>query len=156
MSDTQNKILKFTQNHLSKNIPFEIYVDTECLLVKISSSDNSPTKSFKKTNKQTNRKTSYGYSLFILCLINGKKSFYREQYIAFLVPLKKENENYKTITYKIVLTDIFRVYDGRQRHQDKWKNCNPAFMYVRTTENTLTFKLVDCHINYERVYQRSS
>ena len=29
-------------------------------------------------------------------------------------------------------------------------------MCVRTTENTLTFKCVDCHINYERVYERSS
>ena len=89
MPDTQNKILKFTQNHLPNNIAFEIYVDTECLFLKVSSSDNSPTKSFKK---QTN-KTSYGYSIFMCCLFNAKKGFKRCEDVLYksISPRKKNN-----------------------------------------------------------------
>lgn len=72
--------------------------------------------------------------------------------------IKKENENRKTIAFKIKFMDNVRFItsstssltdtppDGLRT--EKCKKCESEFEYVAARDNTLTFKCVGCHKIY--------
>ena len=64
MPTKKNNILKYSHGQKSLRIPFVIYADLECLLLKQQSCQNNPDKSY------TERKAIHelcGYSLDIVC-----------------------------------------------------------------------------------------
>ena len=77
MPSKKNNILKYSDGLKSLKIPFVIYADFECLLLKQQSCQNNPDKSY------TERKAiqePFGYSLDLVCsfdLKENKNSFYR-------------------------------------------------------------------------------
>ena len=60
MPNENNKILKYNPREKSLKVPFIIYADLECLLLKINTCQNNPEKSY--TEKKAKHKPS-GYSL---------------------------------------------------------------------------------------------
>ena len=81
-----------------------------------------------------------------------------EKYIAFSVPIKKELDNEKTITYKLKFIDSFRfmsrklsklvnyLLDGR--HSDKCKDCKYKLDYMSVKQ--LVFQCSASKKNYEK------
>ena len=72
-----NKTLKYNHGEKSLKVPFTIYVDLECLLIKQQSCQNNPNESY------TERKAMHepcGYALSLICSFDSKENkhnFYR-------------------------------------------------------------------------------
>ena len=85
-----------------------------------------------------------------------------KNYIIFIVPIKRENVNGKTIRYKIKFIDGARFMAGflsslvdaltKVLHKDKCKDCKSELKYVAAKRNILTFKCVDSIKNYEKEF----
>ena len=77
MPTKHNKTLKYNHGEKSFEVPFTIYADLECLLIKQQSCQNNPNESY------TERKAMHepcGYALSLFCLFDetkNKRSFYR-------------------------------------------------------------------------------
>ena len=71
MPDDDNKILKYVPHKRSLKVPFIICSDLECLLLKIESCQNNPTKSY--TEKKAVHNPS-GYSLITCCSFDKSES----------------------------------------------------------------------------------
>ena len=72
-----NKILKYNHKEKSLRVPFVIYADLECLLLKKQSCQNNPKESC--TERKAKHEPS-GYALNLICSFNFKKNkhnFYR-------------------------------------------------------------------------------
>ena len=70
MPEEDNKILKYNHVEKSMRAPFVINADLECLLEKIYSCHNDPTKSL---TTKVNKHAPSGYSLFTWCLFDTTK-----------------------------------------------------------------------------------
>ena len=89
---------------------------------------------------------------------------YREIYY-FLVPINKELDNDKTITYKLKFTDSFRfmstlpsslvgnLKDGF--HCDKWINCMFFLGYMITQDDQLIFRFFERNKNYQKDFNKN-
>ena len=64
MPEQVNKIIKHNQGKKSLNALFAVYLDLECILKKVQSSQNNPEKSY--TEKKAIHEPS-GFSMFIRC-----------------------------------------------------------------------------------------
>ena len=64
MPEQVNKIIKHNQGKKLLNAPFAVYLDLECILKKVQSSQNNPEKSY--TEKKAIHEPS-GFSMFIRC-----------------------------------------------------------------------------------------
>ena len=85
-----------------------------------------------------------------------------EKYIAFSVPIKKELDNSKTITYKLKFIDSFRfmstslsslvdnLSDGF--HCNKCIDCKSSLDYMITRDDQLIFRCFECKKNYQKVF----
>ena len=83
-----------------------------------------------------------------------------EKYITFSVPIKKELDNSKTITYKLKFIDSFRfmstslsslvdnLSDGF--HCNKCIDCKSSLDYMITREDQLIFRCFECKKNYQK------
>ena len=71
MANEGNKIIKYNQREKSIKFPFIIYADLECLLEKISTSNNNPEES---STTEINKHTPSGYSLFTHCSFDKTKN----------------------------------------------------------------------------------
>ena len=65
------KILKYNPGEKSLKAPFAIYLDLECILKKLQSSQNNPEKSY--TEKKARHEPS-GWSMFIRCSFDKKEN----------------------------------------------------------------------------------
>ena len=65
------KILKYNPGEKSLKAPFAIYLDLECLLKKVQSSQNNPEKSY--TEKKARHEPS-GWSMFTRCSFDKKEN----------------------------------------------------------------------------------
>ena len=61
MPTKDNNIIKYNQGEKSIKLPFVVYADLECLLVKMSTCQNNPNES---STTEINKHASSGYSLF--------------------------------------------------------------------------------------------
>ena len=85
-----------------------------------------------------------------------------EKYIPFSAPIKKENNNGKTITYKLKFIDSFRFMSASlsdlvdnlsdRFHEDKCKDCKSKLSYMSVKDNQLIFQCFECKKNYEKEF----
>ena len=83
-----------------------------------------------------------------------------EKYITFSVPIKKELDNGKTITYKLKFIDSFRFMStslssfvdnlSEKLHSDKCKDCKSELDYMSVKYNQLIFQCLECKKNYNK------
>ena len=64
MPTKDNNIIKYNQGEKSIKLPFVVYADLECLLEKMSTSQNNPNES---STTEINKHVPSGYSLFTYC-----------------------------------------------------------------------------------------
>ena len=85
-----------------------------------------------------------------------------EKYITFLVPIKKENENGKAVTYEIKFIDSVRSVASllsslpdnlsERLHKGKWKDSKSCPEYATVNDISLVFKYIGCSKNYEEEF----
>ena len=94
MPSWAEKILKYNSGENSLKAPFAIYIDLECILKKVQSSQNNPEKFY--TEKKVRHEPS-GWSMSIRCLFDEKENkfnYYRgKDCIEKLCKKIKESEN---------------------------------------------------------------
>ena len=86
-----------------------------------------------------------------------------EKYITFSVPIKKELDNSKTITYKLKFIDSFRFMStslsslvdnlSEKLYSDKCKDCKSELDYMSIKNNQLIFQCLECKKNYKKDYK---
>ena len=89
-----------------------------------------------------------------------------EKYITFSVPIKKELDNSKTITYKLKFIDSFRFMStslsslvdnlSEKLHSDKCKDCKSELDYMSVKDNQLIFQCLECKKNYKKDFNKES
>ena len=83
-----------------------------------------------------------------------------EKYVNFSVPIKKELDDGKSITYKIKFIDSFRFmssslsnladnFSGRL-HNDKCTDCKSCLDYVMLKDDQWIFRCFECTKNYQK------
>ena len=87
-----------------------------------------------------------------------------EKYITFSVPIKKELDNDKLITYKIKFIDSFRfmpsslsnlidnLSEGLQ--SDTCTDCKSCLNYMTTKDDQLVFRCFECKKNYMKDFYK--
>ena len=83
-----------------------------------------------------------------------------EKYITFSVPIKKELDNSKTITYKLKFIDSFRFMStslsslvdslSEKLHSDECKDCKSELDYISVKDNQLIFQCLECKKSYNK------
>ena len=79
MPTKNNNIIKYNQGEKSIKVPIVIYADLECLLEKMSTSQNNPNES---STTEINKHTPSGYSIFTHCSFDQSKNkldYYRDK-----------------------------------------------------------------------------
>ena len=90
-----------------------------------------------------------------------------EKYITFSVPISKELDNGKTITYRLKFIDSFRFMStslsslvdnlSEKLHQsDKCKDCKSELDYMSVKDNQLIFQCLECKKNYKKDFNKES
>ena len=87
-----------------------------------------------------------------------------EKYITFSVPIKKELDNGKTITYKLKFIDSFRFMSSSLSslvdnlshglHCDKYIDWKSYLAYMITKDDQLIFRCFECKKNYQKDYNK--
>ena len=87
-----------------------------------------------------------------------------EKYITFLVPIKKELDNDKSITYKIKFIDSFRFISSSLSnlvdnlaeglHSDKSTDCKSCLDYMSIKDNQLISRCFECKKNYKKEFNK--
>ena len=83
----------------------------------------------------------------------------KEKYITFSVPIKKELDNGKTISYKLKIIDNYRFMSSSLSnladnfsdglHNNKCINCKSFLDYMVFKDDQLTFRCFECKKNYQ-------
>ena len=71
MPTKDNNSIKYNQGEKSIKLPFVVYADLECLLEKISTSQNNPN---EPSTTEINKHKPSGYSLFTHCSFDKSKN----------------------------------------------------------------------------------
>ena len=87
-----------------------------------------------------------------------------EKYITFSVPIKKELDSSKSVTYKIKFIDSFRFMSrslsnlvdnlSEQLHCDKCIFCKSYLDYMITKDDQLIFRCFECKKNYKKDFNK--
>ena len=149
MPDKKHKILKYSSGVKSLKVPFVIYADLKCLLVKKQTCQNKPDKSY------TERKAiheQYGCSVDLVSSFDSKEnkhSFYRGKDC-----MKKFCKELKDLGTKIInyeQKEMTPLTDKEKKYYDKQKECyicQKRFCYDKKQEKIykLYMKVRDhCH-----------
>ena len=86
-----------------------------------------------------------------------------EKYITFSVPIKKELDNSKRITYKLKFIDSFRFMSSsllnlvdnlsESVHSDKCIDCKSCLDYMSVKDDQLILKCSKCNKNHNKSYE---
>ena len=88
-----------------------------------------------------------------------------EKYITFSVPISKELDNGKTITYRLKFIDSFRFMSTSSNlvhnlyeklHSNKCKDCKSELDYMSVKDNQLIFQCLECKKNYKKDFNKES
>ena len=89
-----------------------------------------------------------------------------EKYINFSVPISKELDRGKTITYILKFIDSFRfmstslpsLFDSlsEKLHSDKCKDCKSELDYLSLEDSQLIFECFECKRNYMKDFNKES
>ena len=71
MPTKENNTIKYNHGEKSMKLPFVIYADLECLLEKMSTCQNNPSKS---STTKINKHTPSSYSIFTHCSFDESKN----------------------------------------------------------------------------------
>ena len=101
MPTKNNKTLKYNHGEKSLKIPFTIYVDLECLLIKRQFFQNNRNESYPE--RKATHEACGGYALILVCLFDktkNKHNFYRgkdciKRFCSDLKELKTKIINYE-------------------------------------------------------------
>ena len=87
-----------------------------------------------------------------------------QKYITFSVPINKEFENGKTITYKIKFIDSFRFMSSSLSsladnlseglHNNKCTDCKSCLEYISTKDELLIFNCLKCSKNHKNYFNK--
>ena len=87
-----------------------------------------------------------------------------EKYITFSVPIKKELDNGKLITFKIKFSDSFRFMSSslsnlvdnfsQELHSDKCTDCKSCLDYMMFKYDQLIFTCFECKKNYKKYFNK--
>ena len=87
-----------------------------------------------------------------------------EKYITFSVPISKELDNGKTITYRLKFIDSFRFMSTslsslvdnlfEKLHSDKCRDCKFELYYMSFEDNQLIFQCFECKRNYMKDFNK--
>ena len=85
------------------------------------------------------------------------------KYIPFSVPISKELDNGKTVTYRLKFIDSFRFMStslsslvdnlSEKLHSDKCKGCKSELDYMSIKNNRINFQCLECKKNYKEDYK---
>ena len=87
-----------------------------------------------------------------------------EKYVTFSVPIKKELDNGKKITYKIKFIDSFRLMSSLLSspvdnlsdgfYCDESIECKPYLYYLISKDDQLIFRCFECKKNYKKDFNK--
>ena len=87
-----------------------------------------------------------------------------EKYINFSVPIKKELDNGKSVTYKIKFIDSFRFMSSSLSnladnlpegpHSGKCADCKSCLDYMIIKDDQLSFRCFECKKNYKKEFNK--
>ena len=87
-----------------------------------------------------------------------------ETYITFSVPIKKELDNGKSITYKVKFIDSFRFMSNslsnlvdnlsEELHGGKCTGCKSCLDYMLFKDYQLIFRCFECKKNYKKEFNK--
>ena len=87
-----------------------------------------------------------------------------DKYITFSVPIKKELDNGKSITYKIKSIDSFRFMSSslsnlvdnlsERFHCDKYTDCKSCLDYMSVKDDQLIFRYFECKRNNKKHFKK--
>ena len=150
-----NKTFKYNHGEKLLKVPFTIYADLECLLVKQQSCPNNPNESYPE-RKAMHKPCGYGLSLvFSFDSKQNKNSFYRGRDCS-----KRFCSDLKELGTKIVKSkgkEMIRLKDNEDRYYEEQKKCyicQKVFCYNKNEK--MNFKLckkVRDHYHYTRKFR---
>ena len=150
MPTKNNKALKYNHGEKSLKVPFTIYADLECLLIKQQSCQNNPNESY---NERKAMHEPCGYALSLISSFDSrenKRNFYRG-----MDCIKRFCSDLKELATKIInheekemipLTDIeYNFY----KEQEKCHICQKEFCYDKNEKMKFKlYKKVRDHCHY--------
>ena len=87
-----------------------------------------------------------------------------EKHITFSVPISKELEKGKTITYRLKFFDTFKFMSTslsslvdnlyEKLHSDKYRDCKSELNYISFKYNQLIFQCFECKRNYKKDFNK--
>ena len=87
-----------------------------------------------------------------------------EKYITFSVPIKKEFDSGKTVTYKLKFFDSFRIMSSSLSslvdnlseglHNYKCTNCTSCLGYISAKDNQLIIICIECSKNHKNSFNK--
>ena len=140
MPTKNNKTLKYNHGEKSLKVPFTIYADLECLLIKQQSCQNNPNESY------TERKAMHepcGYVLSLLCSFDKTKSkhnFYRgrdciKRFCSDLKELRTKIVNYEE-------KEMIPLTDKENKFYEERKNATyvkKSFVMIKMKKRNLKY-----------------
>ena len=139
------KILKYNPGEKSLKAPFAIYLDLECLLKKVQSSQNNPEKSY--TEKKARHEPS-GWSMSIICSFDKKENkcnYYRgKDCIEKICKKIKESAN-EIINHEKKIIPLTQEEINRYNEQKICYICKEKFCLDKNNENYANRKKVKDH-----------
>ena len=135
--DEDNKILKYFPGEKSLRVPFIIYADLECLLIKINTCSNDPDKSH--TEKKATHRPS-GYSLVTCCSFDKSKTEqkYRGKDCMKMFCKDLKDQALKIINYE--KKEMIPLTDEEKESYENQKICHICRKEFCTDKNNKEFK----------------
>ena len=137
MPNENNKILKYNPREKSLKVPFIIYADLECLLLKINTCQNNPEKSY--TEKKAKHKPS-GYSLVTCCSFDKSKNerkYYRGEDCMKIFCEDLKDQAMKIINYE--KKEMIPLTDEEKESYENQKICHICEKEFCTDKNNKEF-----------------
>ena len=135
--DQDNKILKYFPGEKSLRVPFIIYADLECLLIKINTCSNDPDKSH--TEKKATHRPS-GYSLVTCCSFDKSKNerkYYRGKDCMKMFCKDLKDQAMKIINYE--KKEMIPLTDKEKESYENQKICHICEKEFCTDKNNKEF-----------------
>ena len=157
MPTEDNNTLKYNHGEQSLKVPFTIYADLECLLIKQQSCQNNPNESY------TERKAMHepcGYSLTLVSSFDSKQNkqnFYRgkdciKRFCSNLKEFGTKIVNYEQEEMADLTTDDVFLYES----QKVCYICKRGFCYDKNKKEFKIFRQVRDHRRYTGKFREAA
>ena len=154
MPSWAEKTLKYNPGEKSLKAPFAIYIDLECMLKKVQSSQNNPEKSY--TEKKAIHEPS-GWSMFMRCSFDKKENklnYYRGKDCIEKLCKKIKKSAYEIINHE--KKEIISLTDEENNIYNKQEICyvcKEKFCLDKDGKNYINRKKVKDHCHNTRKFR---